>query len=305
MDILITGGAGYIGTTLVPLLLGMNHHVTVLDRLMWGIDPIIPFFRNEKFKFIYGDVRDDSLVTSVIKRKDAVVHLAALVGLPACRNAKMETSTVNTDGTYNVYKALQKEQLCVYASTVSIYGKNIGTVTEKSTCLPLSLYASTKYEAENQIMQHHKSVALRFATAFGLSPRMRLDLIVNDMTYQAVKNKSVVVYQPEYIRSSVHVMDIAETILMSLLNIHMEGQIYNVVSDNYSKRAICEEIKEQTGAYFHYADIDGDGDGRDCTVSADKIKGMGWYSRHSLKSGIAEMVTAFPNWSIPNHHRNA
>lgn len=305
MDILLTGGAGYIGTTLVPLLLDDGHRVTVMDRLMWGIDPIIPFFRNERFKFIYGDVREFPLVASAAKGKDAIVHLAALVGLPACRLSKTDAITTNVDGTYNVHKALSKDQLCVYASTVSLYGKNIGRVTEESTGLPLSLYASTKYEAETQIMQHPKSTALRFATAYGLSPRMRLDLIVNDITYQAVKNKSVIVYQPEYIRSSVHVVDIARAISRSLAYTHMQGQVYNVVSENYSKRTICEEIKEQTGAYFHYAGFDGDGDGRDCTVSADKIKAAGWSPLYYLTKGIAEMVMAFPNWAASNSHRNA
>src|ERR1700686_507463 len=185
MNILVSGGAGYIGTTLIPLLLKDNHRVTVLDNLLHGADAILPFFRKPNFKFIRGDVRDFDTVQAAMKDKDGVVHLAATVGMPACTENPIDSRTVNVEGSYNVTMAANGQRI-VHASTVSSYGKfEGGRCAETEPLNPISLYGETKAEAEKILMTYPGTTALRFATLFGISPRMRLDLLVNDFTYQA------------------------------------------------------------------------------------------------------------------------
>lgn len=305
MKICLTGGAGYLGTALLPLLLVAGHHVTVLDKLLHGPYAMLPFFRNSKFDFIRGDVRDLRVVQDAVRGKDSIVHLAAIVGLPACNANPRDASSTNYEGSYNV-KCSASGQRIIYASTVSIYGKvESGECTEETPFKPLSLYGSTKADAEKLLMEDPGTTALRFATIFGLSRRMRLDLLVNDLTHQAVRNKSAIVYQPEAVRSVLHVLDAANAICATLGKPSMAGQVYNVVGANLTKRGICAVIKKETGAYFHFADVGEDGDGRDAAVNGEKIKATGWTPQHSLEEGVHEMARAFAILKDPSPYSNA
>ena len=305
MEILITGGAGYIGSTLIPLLLRDNHKVTVLDNLLHGPDPILPFFRYQNFKFIRGDVRDFKTVQSAMAGKDGVVHLAAIVGMPACKDQPIDARMVNVEGSYNIRQAAYGQRI-VYASTVSAYGKfEGGSCAETEPLKPISLYGETKAEAEEILMSYPGTTALRLATLFGISPRMRLDLLVNDFTYQAVHNKNLIVYQADFVRSVLHVSDAARAIIMSLLETDMAGETYNVVGCNPKKREICEVIKKETGAYFHFAETGYDVDQRSAAVNGDKLYEQGCHPYCTLDSGVHEMARAFSALKVPNPYANA
>jgi nucleoside-diphosphate-sugar epimerase len=305
MKVLITGGAGYIGTALTSLLLQEGHCVVVFDSLLHGVDALLPFFRNPNFEFILGDVRDADALRCAAKGVDAIVHLAAIVGLPACKAYPFDATSVNVDGSKNVLAATDKR--IVYASTVSSYGAVFdgGECTEESPLKPLSLYGETKAVAEGILLKGPNTVALRFATLFGLSARMRLDLLVNDFTYQAVHNGSLVVYQSSAIRAVVHVLDAVEAIYVALSYSHMAGEIYNVVGCNLTKNDICNIIKKETKAYFHFAEVGTDGDGRNAVVNGDKLFRTNlWTPKHDLEDGVHEMARAFKAFRIPNAYAN-
>ncbi len=305
-NILVTGGAGYIGTTLVPLLLHDGHNVVVLDSLLHGAEAILPLFRHPKFRLIQGDVRDLRVVKDTARGTDAVVHLAAIVGMPACKHNPQDAHSVNCDGSRNVLSTVV-DQRVVYASTVSSYGRVEGAeCTEETPLNPLSLYGETKAEAEKMFMEYRGSTALRFATLFGLSPRMRLDLLINDFTYQAVRNKSLVVYQAEYVRSAVHVADAARAIRTAIISPTMTGEVYNVVGCNPTKREICDTIQKETGAYFHFAEIGEDADQRSAAVCGKKLQeATGWTPQCSLESGVHELARAFSVLKLHNPYMNA
>lgn len=305
MNILVTGGAGYIGTSLVPTLLQDDHGVTVLDNLLHGADAILPFFRSQNFKFIKGDVRDAALVQRSMQDVDAVVHLAAIVGMPACKANPQDATSVNVDGSLNVRKAASSQRI-VYASTVSSYGRFEGGIcNEEAPLKPLSLYGETKAEAERWLLSYPGTTALRFATLFGISPRMRLDLLINDFTYQSVKTGSMVVYQADAVRAVVHVLDAVSAIRMALVNPDMAGKVYNVVGHNPTKGEICDAVKAETGAYFHFAEVGEDGDGRNAAVDGGKLRVAGWRSLHTLEEGIHEMARAFAALKVRNAYANA
>ena len=309
MKILVTGGAGYIGTTLIPKLLERGHEVTVLDKLLFGGQPIIPFFQNKKFHFIHGDIRDKVLMAEAVKDKDVIVHLAAIVGFPACAQDPNFAESVNVHGTRVLADVISRNQYVLFGSTGSNYGiVTSGLCTEDTPLNPLTVYGKTKTEAEGILMDTGACTAYRFATAFGLSPRLRLDLLVNDFTYQAVKNKHLVVYESNAMRTFIHVQDIANSFLFALDHTDaMKGHVYNVGGEhmNHSKREICDMISKATGAYVHYADVGEDADKRDYQVSYEKIRKVGFSPTITVQEGIAELVRALPVIRIHNPHSNA
>src|SRR5271155_1564804 len=201
MRILVTGGAGYVGTVLVPLLLREGHEVTILDSLMYQGEVLLPFFSIPNFKFIKGDVRDKRILKDVCKDQDVVIHLAAIVGLPACREHPDAAEGTNYMGSVNIAKSLSKDQVVLFSSTGSNYGEVNEICTEETPLNPLSIYGDTKTRAEKYLMDNSSCVAFRFATAFGLSPRLRLDLLVNDFTFAAVKQKYIIVYESWFMRT--------------------------------------------------------------------------------------------------------
>ncbi|GAB4379222.1 MAG: NAD-dependent epimerase/dehydratase [Calditrichia bacterium] len=295
MKVLVTGGAGYVGTTLVPQLLEKGYEVTVFDNLMFGGDYILPFFRYPKFHFIEGDIRDENAVWEVCKTADVIIHLAAIVGYPACRKEPELAKSVNVDGTRNIIKATSRNQMVIYASTGSNYGSVEDICTEETPLNPLSLYGQTKTLAEKMLMEDRNTIGYRFATAFGVSPRMRLDLLINDFTYKAITQGYMVVYESHFMRTFIHVHDMGRAFLFGIENQDkMKNRIFNVGSEkmNYSKKDVCEMIKARTEFYVHYADIGEDQDKRNYVVSYNKINSLGYDTTITVEEGIDELVRA-------------
>jgi nucleoside-diphosphate-sugar epimerase len=310
MRVFITGGAGYIGTTLIPLLLEKNYSVTVYDSLIFDNgDKLLPYMGNKNFNFIYGDIRDEKLLSSSIKNHDVVIHLAALVGFPICRKmGDKESYSVNTDGTKIVVNSMSDNQYLLFGSTGSNYGEVDGICTEDTPLNPLTAYGVTKTEAEKIVMSRKNSTAFRFATAFGVSPRLRLDLLVNDLTFRSHTEGYAVVYESHFMRTFIHVKDIAKVFCFAIENREkMSDEVYNVGSNsmNFSKKDVCESIKKilpQT--YFNYADVDGDPDKRNYVVSYEKINNLGFNTTISLEEGIRELIKTFPLIRIKSNYHN-
>jgi nucleoside-diphosphate-sugar epimerase len=294
MKVLVTGGAGYIGAVLVPHLLEKRLDVRVLDNLMYGGGSLLPLVRDPRFEFVRGDVRDGRVVNEAVRGCDVVVHLAAIVGFPACRKYPDLSTSVNVDGTKVVADAAGKSRLVLFGSTGSNYGALVDDVcTEQTPLHPLTLYGKTKTAAERYIMDHCSAVAYRFATAFGTSPRMRLDLLINEFVYTAMKMHYLVVYEAQFMRTFIHVHDIARSFLFAIENARrMSGQVYNVGSEdmNYSKAEVCEMIRSKIDYYLHYADVGQDADKRNYVVSYRKIGDLGFKTTISLQEGIDELV---------------
>jgi len=293
MNILVTGGAGYVGTSLVPQLLDRNFKVTVYDNLLFGVDPILPFFRNPYFKLIKGDVRNLSMLKEATKNADVIIHLAAIVGYPACRKNPELAESVNVTGTKNLIEATSRSQLIMYGSTGSNYGSVEEICTEETPLNPLSLYGQTKTLAERMLMEERNTVAFRFATAFGISPRLRLDLLVNDFTYKAVKEGYLVIYEKHFMRTFIHVSDMGRAFIFGIDNSgSMARNVYNIGSEtmNFSKEQICELIRKETNAYIHYADVGEDADKRNYIVSYKKINSLGYHTETTIEQGIRELA---------------
>jgi len=306
--VLVTGGAGYVGSTLVSRLLDEGYGVTVLDTLTFGGHGIMAYFGNKGFRFIKGDIRDDKKVKEAMEGATAVVHLAGIVGFPACRKDPEGSRDINVRGTKIVVDAIPKNTPIFFASTGSNYGKMLEKYcTETSPVNPLSDYARQKVEGEEIVKQHGEFVIYRFATAFGVSPRMRLDLLPNDFTYRAVKEKTLIVYEKQFMRTFIHVRDMADAFILALRNYaKMKGEIYNVGSDdmNYSKEDICLMIKKKVDYYLHFADVGHDLDQRDYMVSYEKIKNAGFVPAVSMDQGIDELVKISEAIEIQNPHYN-
>lgn len=307
MKVLITGGAGYVGTSLVPQLLWNNYNVHVYDNLLFGGDQILPFFRNPNFRFTHGDIRDRNSLQNATKDADIVIHLAAIVGYPACRKDPDLAKSVNVDGTQNLIDVTSNSQLILFGSTGSNYGSVEDICTEESPLNPLSLYGQTKTLAEKMLLENRKAIAWRFATAFGVSARLRLDLLVNDFTYKAVTQGYLVVYEKHFMRTFIHVHDMGRAFLFGVENSEkMAGNIYNVGSENmnYSKEQICEMIRNKTKAYIHYADVGEDADKRNYVVSYKKINSLGYETTIKVEDGIDELVRVCKAIQFRNPYSN-
>ncbi len=307
MKVLITGGAGYVGTALIPQLLSAGHRVRVFDNLSFGGNQLLPFFRNKNFEFQKGDVRAINDVREAVREQDAIVHLAAIVGYPACRRDPKLAEEVNVGGTKNLIEATSKNQLIVFASTGSNYGTVVEVCTEETPLNPLSLYGQTKTMAEDMLLNERTAVVYRFATAFGVSPRLRLDLLINDFTYRALTQEYVVVYEKHFKRTFVHVSDMARAFCFALENMEkMRGDAFNVGADHlgYSKEEICDVIKQYTKVYVHYADVGEDADKRNYVVSYEKINKLGFTTTIDIHEGVKELIAAFSCLEIYNPYSN-
>lgn len=297
--ILITGGAGYIGSVLTPLLLRSGYHVTVVDNLMYKQTTLLDCFGDPNFIFIKGDVSNESLMRPLLEEADAIIPLAAIVGAPACSMSPGLTKLVNYDAVKMVLAHTTEKQKILFPNTNSGYG--IGEsgqhCTEESPLRPVSLYGKLKVDIEKELLDSKRAVCFRLATVFGVSPRMRLDLLVNDFTYRAVHDKSVVLFEQHFKRNYIHVRDVAATFLFGLQNYErMKGQAFNVgLSEaNMSKRELCETIKKFIpGLYIHHAEIGEDPDKRDYIVSNEKLEKLGWKPQRSLEDGIQELISAY------------
>lgn len=307
--ITVTGGAGYVGSCLVDLLLREGYKVRVIDSLRFGPQGILPYFSNPNFTFIKGDIRSAKDLKTALQGADAVIHLAAIVGFPACRKDPVLSRDINVNGTKNLVKLTRGHMPIFFASTGSNYGKMLEKFCTETTPLnPLTDYGRQKTEAEEVIKKNKKFVIYRFATAFGVSPRMRLDLLPNDFTYRAVKDRSLIVYEKHFMRTFIHVRDMANAFLFVLNNYgKMQGEIYNVGSDkmNFSKEAICNLIREKVDYYLHFADIGKDLDQRDYLVSYAKLNKLGFKTKVSMAQGIDEMINLSRVMEVNSPYHNA
>ncbi len=310
--ILITGGAGYIGTILTSSMLRQNYKVRVIDNLLYGGEAILPFLLDKNYEFIKGDIREKDLLEKVVQDIDGIVHLAAIVGFPICSVIPDVALEVNVEATKNLVELAAKNKVkrFVFASTYSNYGVADDIVTEESLLNPVSLYAETKIKGEKIVLEgdntNTKPTVLRFATAFGFSPRMRFDLIINQFTLEMELNKKLEVYQKNYYRSYVHVQDIVKTIIMVLEAEEslVSRQIFNVGGNelNYTKEEIAMIIKRFIPeAKLIVKDYSIDGDMRSIRVSYDKVKKvLGFKPSWSVEKGIEEMLGIIRNKIISN-----
>jgi len=270
---------------------------------------LVSCVRHPNFEFIVGDVRDkDTLRYRAAYGCDAIVHLAAVVGFPACRKNPDLAHSINFLGSVELGRTVGKSCPIIFASTGSNYGAvRDGICTEETPLNPLSLYGKSKVLAEEHLREHCDVVIYRFATAFGLSPRMRLDLLINDFVNQVITQRYLVVYEAHFMRTFIHVRDMARSILFALEHLgEMIGEAYNVGSEkmNRSKAQICEAIRAQANHYLHYADVGQDADKRDYVVSYDKISALGFDTTVSIEEGIAELIRGMPLFSVRNPYSN-
>jgi len=314
MKILVTGGAGYIGSVLCPMLLSRGYEVRVLDNLTFGANGILGCFTYKKFDFIEGDILNKDIVEKALEGVDVVIHLAAIVGYPACRRDEDLAYRVNVIGTKNIANAMKPNQKIIFGSTGSNYGSLVGDAcTEETPLNPLTCYGVTKTEAEKYLLDNVPTVAFRFATAFGVSPRFRLDLMINDFVYQALHAKNLIIYEKSFKRTFIHVYDMARAFLFTLENIDkMIGQVYNVGSEtmNYTKEDVAVKVKNNLSNrgknfYLHFAEIGKDEDQRNYEVSYQKIRMLGYSTTINLDDGIEELIKAVSAIKIKNPYSNA
>jgi nucleoside-diphosphate-sugar epimerase len=298
-NILITGGAGYLGSIMVPELLKLGHKVTVLDSFMFGQNSLADVCFMDNFNVVRGDARDENLLKKLTKNIDIVIPLAALVGAPLCNRDEIGTITINRDAIGSLSKILSKEQRILMPVTNSGYGIGQDGVfcTEKTPLKPISTYGKTKVEAEEIILARDNSISFRLATVFGMSPRMRLDLLVNDFTYRAVKDGFIVIFEGHFKRNYIHIRDVARAFIHGIDNFEsMRGEAYNVgLSDaNLSKLELCSKIKEFVPNFtIMEAEIGKDPDQRNYIVSNEKIEATGYKPIFSLESGIKELIKGY------------
>lgn len=295
LKILVTGGAGYIGTRLVPRLLGLGYKVTVLDNFLYKQEVLLDCIPNKNFELIRGDVRNFGLVSELVKGKDFIIPLACLVGAPLCERDPESATSTNLFSINFLSQSISKEQGIIYPNTNSGYGIGESDIfcTEESPLKPVSLYGQLKVQAEKVIL-NSGGVAFRLATVFGPSPRMRLDLLVNDFVFRAITFGYVVFYEGHTKRNYVYVGDVVEAFIFALNNYkQMKGQTYNfgLGGANLNKFQLCEEIKKQIpNLYYAEAEVGRDPDKRDYIVSNEKIIALGFKAGTSLQQGIAELI---------------
>ncbi|HPF22761.1 MAG: NAD(P)-dependent oxidoreductase [Hyphomonas sp.] len=299
MKILITGGAGYIGSTMVPRLLEQGHEVTVLDTFARGETELAAVCANENFNPVKGDARDTRLLDELVPKADVLIPLAALVGAPLCKLDPIAAKTLNQDAVVDLVKRTSKDQKIVFPVTNSGYGigESGKLCTEESPLNPISLYGVTKVEAEKAVLDNGNGVTLRLATVFGMAPRMRLDLLVNDFTWRAVTDRAVVIFEGHFKRNYIHVRDVVKGFEHAIANFEtMRGQAYNLgLSDaNLSKIELCQKIQQHVPNFvFLEAPIGEDPDKRDYIVSNEKVEATGWRPDWSLDRGIGELLRGY------------
>ena len=299
MKILVTGGAGYLGSIIVPTLLAQGHEVTVVDNFYFGQNSLLDCCHYDTFKVVRGDAREESVIKPLLAKADVVIPLAALVGVPLCNTDQIATLTTNQNAVEMICKLASKEQWVMMPVTNSGYG--IGEkgkhCTEDSPLRPLSSYGVTKVKAEEAVLSRENSISFRLATVFGAAPRMRLDLLVNDFVYRAVHDRAVVIFEGHFKRNYIHIRDVAKAFTHGLANFEkMKGKAYNVGLDdaNLSKLELCAVIQKHLPKFvFIEAPIGEDPDKRDYIVSNARIAATGYTPDWNLDRGIVELIKSY------------
>ena len=296
MNILVTGGAGYIGSVLVPELLNKGHQVTVIDNFMYNQTSLASSIRDVKLSLVFGDVRDESLMKEHLSKADVIIPLAAIVGAPACDNVPIAAQSINKDSILWLLKHLSFQQRILMPTTNSAYGsgdKN-NYCDENSPLNPLSLYARDKVTVENALLEFPNATSFRLATVFGISPRMRLDLLVNNFVYRAISDGFVILFEGHFKRNYIHVQDVIQAFNLALNDEkNFKGEIFNVgLSEaNISKIDLCREIQSIIPSFTYLeAALGKDPDQRNYVVSNQKIENLGFKPTVSLRGGLEELV---------------
>lgn len=298
-NVLVTGGAGYLGSIMVPALLDKGYKVTVLDNFMFKQNSLAHVCSNPTFEIVRGDIRDKEIMQHLMKDADIVIPLAALVGAPLCSEDKIGATTTNHNAIEMMFELSSKEQVILMPTTNSAYGTGDkdNFCTEESELRPISQYAIEKVEIEKKLLDMPNSISFRLATVFGMSPRMRIDLLVNDFTHRAFRDSSVVLFESHFKRNYIHVRDVTNVFIHALENhSNMKGEIYNVgLSDaNLSKKELCEEIQKYIPNFvIMEADVGKDPDQRNYIVSNEKIEMTGFKPSNSLDMGIQELIKGY------------
>ena len=297
--ILVTGGAGYLGSILVPELLMEGYEVTVVDNFMFNQSSLNQLYSYDKFKIINQDVRIKSSMEAIYSKYDIILPLASLVGAPLCKKDPIGSSTTNHDSIMDMLKILSKDQLVIMPTTNSAYGTGDkdNLCDENSPLNPISSYAVDKVKIENELMKRDKYISFRLATVFGFSPRMRLDLLVNDFVYRAYRDKYIVLFESKFKRNYIHIKDVSRAFIHGIKNFDkMQSNIYNVgLSDaNISKFELCEKIKKFVPDFVIFEEqFAKDEDQRNYIVSNKKIENTGFKPKFSLEDGIKELLKGY------------
>ncbi len=299
MRILITGGAGYIGSVLAPTLLSQGHQVTVLDNFYFGQSTLLDCCHSESFRVVRGDCREESTIKPLVAKADVIIPLAALVGVPLCNTDAIATRTTNQEAVELLCRLAGADQWVLMPVTNSGYG--IGEkgkfCTEDTPLRPISSYGITKVKAEEAVLARKNSISFRLATVFGLSPRMRIDLLVNDFVHRAVNDRAVVIFEGHFKRNYIHIRDVVRAFVHGLANFDkMKGKPYNVGLDdaNLSKLELCEVIKKHLPKFVYLeAPVGEDPDKRDYIVSNARIAATGFKPEWSLDRGIQELIKGY------------
>ena len=297
--VLVTGGAGYLGSVVCEHLLAAGHKVTVIDNLMYGQNSLFHFCAHPSFDFIRGDVRDESCLKPNIKNSDIIIPLAAIVGAPACDRDPWLTQSVNFEAIRLINRLRSSKQLVIFPNTNSGYGTKTGAAfcTEETPLEPITLYGKTKVQAESELLNSPNTITLRLATVFGMSPRMRLDLMVNHFVYAAITDGYLVIFEKDFKRNFVHIRDIADCFLHCIKNAgRMIGRAYNVGLDsaNLSKGELALKVKEYVPSLFiYFSEIGSDPDKRNYLVSNQRLREAGFEAKRTLDDGIIELLKGY------------
>ena len=299
IKILITGGAGYIGSVLIPKLLNDGYYVICVDNLMYEPTSLMMQTTHKNFKLIIGDARDLELMKPLIESADIIIPLACMTGAPLCNKDKVAATTVNRDAVVMCSELSTQSQLLIYPCTNSGYGIGDEGIycTEESQLRPISLYGKLKVESEKILLDKGNAITFRLATVFGVSPRPRLDLLVNDFTYRAYFDKTVVLFEADFKRNYLHIEDAADGFRFAIKHPEFAGECFNLgySEANLSKRELCEEIKKIIPDFVYLvSEIGSDIDKRNYIVSNKKIEQKGFKAKRGLSIGITELVNALP-----------
>ena len=295
--VLITGGAGYLGSVLIEVLLSKGYAVTVLDNLTYKQLSLTSFCHNKNFNLVVGDVRDATLLFNLVESHDIIIPLAAIVGMPACKKDPQLTKDVNYEQIVDIVNFMHTSQKLLVPNTNSQYGSSETIITEESPFNPLSLYAQTKCDAEKAVLESGNGISLRLATVFGVSYRQRMDLLVNDFVYRAFTDEFLVLFESHFLRNYVHVRDVAKAFIHLIENYEScNKNAFNVglTSANMSKLQLAQKIKEYVpNLVIIEEQFKEDFDKRNYVVSNEKLENTGWSCDFSLDAGIQELLSAY------------